>query len=352
MTVPIVLSGDQVAVGIANQTAWGTPATAPKTIQNVVSSSLGINSETFTENYAAGQRAVNPITGKSEIKVGGDVKAQATARDVLMQMAYILGSETVGTVGANSIYPRTLHEADTAPPITGWSQVGGAALNSILKYTDGRMSKWSLDISRTDQVAKTAYTLVALSAMTAASIPTATYVDKLVPFELCDLVGSLVFGGAHGGAALTNSQLTNLSFAIDCPDEPYLGELPTPSFMIQKSLTMSFAATVLATAESMQLFNLIHFGTASPSAGQAPISTQYQGALSFALLHGAAGTLEDVAVSCPAVNYNITNAIEGSAEGQAVELSIAGTVALGVGQSYQITVLGHNLDSAAYIAVA
>lgn len=349
MTVGVAIESSAFSLWGAKQTGRGTAATTADKYLRQTDGGIEINRAFGNEQYGDGARFSNAVDFTDTIQGGGEPVVQMQPGAGSWLCAQYLGTDTIA--GAGPTYTHTLTPANAGGRwCTFWKKVGVAVGPVRQKFNDTRISQLVLTASAGAKVFHATPTLMSVDpGEVFTSDPVKTDDDASnatdYPFLWTEAAGTWNFdGGGAGAIADVNEFNLTMNDALDA----WYGDNVTPATLVPGRGVVTVSATLGLTDQTLPKFNLIHYGTASPTVGTKPVKTIYSGSLDFKFTRGSAGTLREFRTEVFKINYSPGDlAISGQADGGAVTIALAGEARI-TGANPMVRLTGTTTDSLAY----
>jgi hypothetical protein len=322
---------------VARQTDKDTPAVTA--IKRLRQTGGGMNPARTdgSENPIDGNRFANPTDFVETIIGQGNPTAQMGPGDGAYLCYLMAGQESVGAAVAG-VYPHTIAFTQAAQSfwVTFWKRVG---VSPVLRqqFNASRITSLRIEGSSANKVVKITPTFTSLDAGKTFDTDPVKAVDTDKPFLYTEAEGTFningtIIRGHSSFAAVIGDALA-----------PWYGDSVRPHDLTTGQGAVAVEnITLLVDTAGFALYNTIIYGTATPSAGTAPVSTIGTGSYTFTLTRGAGATLRSFQVTLPDVHWTPDMAIEGNPDGGAVEITL-GAEARG---TTPLTVVANNTDAA------
>lgn len=342
---PIETTAAVIAIG--KQSGLDSPAASPFMTLRHTSGGVRVETETYKQHHSDGQRAGAPLTGKTSIIGRGTISCQAGARELGYMLRAILGSDTVSGPDLDGIYTHTITDSNGISLYTIWEQVGTGSLARVVRHENCRIMRVRADLlPSTKGPIALEFDVVSLNPeKVVASIPAATATGSSTPYDFADLTGTVAIAGVNGGAGLAN--VDGLYFEVSDSSEARVpGDRVRAVAFMPGRIEANVAGSLIFDADAMELYNLIHYGTASPAVGDEPVAAQFSADVSATLAVGTGATLEQAAFTINSVNLETDAEVFANPDGGEILLPFSG-VATDPTSILDLVVKRAN-DSAAY----
>lgn len=324
---------------LGKQSAKGSPNTSPGKRMVHVAGGLNWQREDGSENYSDGTKYGTSSDWVNTLLGSGEPGIEATPIESAYLWWLFSGAETIvnnGAVVGPPAIPATTRHVYT-PSLgkgfwfTAFTKVG--ASNVIRQqHNDCLITKIVMESSTANKPLRITPTIVSLDpGYPYTSDPTATLPTERT-FLHTDL--AVAQGGATDGSLALNGTtfrgVTQYTFTVDDAWTPQYGDNYRPYDLSQGTPTVAVSATLLLDADALALWNTLAYGSSTPAAGTAPLTTPGANG-SFAATSrqrsssGASNGLQcDIAI--PSVKWTVPPAPEPNPDGGATEIVLAGAM--------------------------
>lgn len=313
----------------------------------LIDGGLSPKSESAMRRFLDGKRFGKRVHFKKQTMVGGEITLLATPEALAFVESCIHTNDTV--TGASAPYTHALDSnADDSNWLTFVQRIGVDGSGAVLrdKFTDCRITGYTIEGSGSgsDDPVTIQATVIGLSiatAQTADPTPTDDPDDESQPYVWSDIAGTVEVDSS------TFRNVSQLSLSVSTAEEIYFSDDITGYDIVSGEPSIDFAATFLVDSDGLELWNKVHYGTATPAEGDGISKDELTGALSWSWSYGATAALRSATYYLNNVVLNTDSEIFPSPEGGAAEIAIAGTCEEGDG-SPAMSVEHKNTDSYAY----
>jgi hypothetical protein len=313
-------------MGVGAQTAQGTAATNPDImLRGVTNATISPASETVSEPSGGDSRKYrDDVTVKA--KIGGNVGTpafQATPTAITYFLAK-LGNVVKTGSGVTKTY--TITASDDAPePLTFFKGVGRTTKVSQL-FVDSRVTQLDLNLGLQQRIGRLSAAIMSLKPGVNAD-PTATLtpvIDDLhsIPFVFSDLRGSLQIPEIGSTHRVSDVRVTWTDSVSD-----YQGDRLYSEEFVEGFGSVVLSGTVLLDQDTIDLLNLIWYGTTSPAVGATISESIYMTSspVSLKLSRGSGDTEESVEITLDRSQFEVAVELAGNPEGGVIELPFTAT---------------------------
>lgn len=259
----VAIAGNQADIGLAIQSAKGTPATAAafrtyltggglapvRTIEDVAETTAGrLRNDSFVA------------------MIGGEIGSPAFAiRPNIIGIALYAAMGAKAVTGASDPYTHTFTLSAFQPYVTAWMRLGALASGGLYsKFSDAKVT--NLTISST-----AGGIMTATMGLVAAGIQSKSAAETTVAVET-----GATFLHAHGSGALkvegtAVSTIESFELSIGLGSNAIQGDSVTPAEVTEGLQDITITTTELI--QDFALFNRMVYGTASPTDGAVPVAS-------------------------------------------------------------------------------
>jgi hypothetical protein len=349
VTVGVAIESSAFALWAGKQTARGTPvATADKLLRQT-DGGFGINRAFGNEQYGDGARFSNAVDFTDTVVGGGEPVIQAQPGAGAWLVAQTLGTDTL--TGAGPTYTHTLTPANAGGRwLTVWKKVGVAVGPVRQKHNDTRVSQLALTCGAGQKVLHLTPTFMSVDpgeVFTSDPVKTDDDASNATDYPFIWTEATALWN-IDGGGAGAIADVNELNLTINDNLDAWYGDDIRPATIVPGRGVVTMSLTLGVTDQVLPKFNLVHYGTASPTAGTKPVKTIYSGSLDVTFTRGSAGTLRSWRLEVFKINYSPSDLnIEGAADGGALTIGLAGEARIS-GANPMVRLTAVNTDSAAY----
>ena len=328
-----LLEPNYYGLWVGKQTAKGTPNTTPAKRPIMVGGNLNAPRDDGSENYSdltkygASTDWVNSLLGSGELGI------QATPTELAYFLWLFHGAETVTAVTGPPASSRHRFVPSTGMGhwFTAMLRVGSTVLRRQ-QFNDCLVTRWSLEASSANKAARFTPRILSLDPGEVFAADPVAGLPAERPFLHTDL--SVNAGAATDGKleldGTTYRGVTQFSMTVDDAYEPVFGDDTRPYDFTQGTPSVAVGATLLLDSAALQRFNVLYYGTASPTAGTKPLrAIPALGAFKATLRQrdtaGAFNGLELVA-DVPGVKWTLPEAPAPNPDGGTTELPLTGSM--------------------------
>lgn len=278
-------------------------------------------SESAARNYLDGKRFGKKVSFKKQTMVGGDVTILATPEAMAFVESCIHTNDSV--TGSSAPYTHSLSSnADDSNWLTFVQRIGTGSTILRDKFVDCRVVGYEIEGSAgSDDPVTVTFSVVGLTVETAQSAdptPLDDPSDEGEPYVWTDITGSVEIDSQQF------SNISQLSLSVSTGEELYFSDDITAYDIVSGEPAIEMAGTFLVDDDGLDLWNQVHYGTATPSEGDGISTSEFQGAVEWAWSYGASSSLRSATYTLNSVIINSDSEITPSPEGGAAEISVAG----------------------------
>lgn len=307
---------------VAKQNTKGTAASDMRKQLPLIEGGLSPMSESATRRWLDGKRFGKKISFKKQTMVGGEVTILATPEALAFVESCIHDNDTIDS-GTPNIHTLT-SAADESPWLTFIQRVGTGSDLLRDKFVDCRLVSYEINGSAgSDDPVTITCSIIGLSVETAQAAdptPLDDPNDEGEPYVWTDITGSI----EANSISLPN--VSQLSLSVSTGEELYFADDITAHDIIQGEPEISMAATLLVDSTGLGIWNLINYGTPTPSQGDMISTEELVADVEWAWSYGTAPNDRSATYTLPNVTITSDSEMTPSPEGGALELSIAGMV--------------------------
>jgi hypothetical protein len=312
----------------AKQTAKGSPAATASKQYRQVAGDFAVNREDGSENYSDLDRFGDTADFVNTLIGQGNPTIQATPKELAHLCWLFFGTEVfTAAVGGTSPAKHVFEPgASTSFWATFWKRVG---VSDVVrhKFNDCKLSALRFEGSSANKIVKVMPTILSLDPgeivaadPTGATIP--DHSDANRPFLFTEGAGAFTIdGSAFTGAS-------QFALTIDNGDAPYYGDDVVPINTTPGNPTITLESiTMVLDAASLQRYNSIIYGSATPAPGAKPIKTlPALGSYGFTIQRGTLNNRVQFKVEIPQVKWSPDLAIPPNPDGGPVEIALTGAM--------------------------
>ena len=349
MTVGVAIESSAFTLWAGKQTARGTPVAAADKLLRQADGGLGIARNFGNEQYGDGARFSNAVDFTDTVMGSGEPVVQMQPGAGAWLVAQSLGTDTL--TGAGPTYTHTLTPANAGGRwLTVWKKVGVAVGPVRQKFNDTRIGQLALSCSAGSKVMHGTASLLSVDpgeVFTTDPVRTDDDASNATDYPFLWTEATALWN-IDGGGAGAIADVNEWNLTINDNLDAWYGDDIRPATLVPGRGVVTLSLTLGVTDQVLPKFNLVHYGTASPTSGTKPVKTIYSGSLDVTFTRGSAGTLRSLRVEVPKVNYSPGDlTIEGQADGGAITIGLAGEARI-TGANPMVRVTAVNTDSAAY----
>jgi hypothetical protein len=323
------------ALWVAKQTAKGTPATSATKRPVFVGGDLQIQRADGSEPFSTLTR-FNSATDFVDTLTGGGEPAIQGHADMVAYLAWLFcGQETV--TGVADPWTHVAQPGTSGPFYSTWWKRIGAAVGPVReKYNDAIIGQLTMEGSQGQKVLHVNPALLV-------GDPGITFaVDPTVALPTTD---PLLFTEAVGTFSVDGTVYKVSSFQLVANENrsPYYGDDVVPVDFPPGAPTVTISLTLLVDTAGLAEYNKRYYGTASPSAGSAPIHVPdalgvFTSKFTKKDVSGPVSPERSVQIDAAGVKWTPDVAIAANPAGGATEITLAGECRLvGVNPLFKVT---------------
>ena len=315
------LRRDAGALWVGKQTAKGVAAADMQKRLPLIEGGLSPMSESAARRFLDGKRFGKKVSFKKQTMVGGELTLLATPEALAFVESCIHTNDAV--TGSNVPYTHAMSsDADDSNWLTFVQRIGTGTTLLRDKFVDCRVVSYQIEGSAgSDDPVTVSVNVIGLSVETAQSAdptPLDDPNDESEPYVWTDIAGELEINSAQF------SNVSQLSLSVSTGEELYFSDDIKAYDIISGEPSIEFAGTFLVDDDGLDLWNQVHFGTATPAEGDGISSTELKGDVTWNWSYGAASALRSATYTLNNVTMNSDSEITPSPEGGAAEIAIAG----------------------------
>lgn len=342
----MALRRDAGALWVGIQSGKGVAASTMQKRLPLIDGGLSPKSSSAMRRWLDGKRFGKKVSFKKQTMVGGEVTILATPEALAYCESLVHTSDTA-TGPTSGVYTHTLSSAaDDSAWLTFIQRIGTGSTVLRDKFVDCRVVGYEIEGSAgSDDPVTIKLSIIGLSVETAqAADPTPDDEpnDESEPYVWTDIAGSLEIDGD------TFRNVSQLNLSVSTGEELYFSDDVSAYDIISGEPSIEVAATVLVDDDGLELWNKVHYGTASPSTGAGISTEELKGSLAWAWSYGASATLRSASYTLANVTLNSDSEITPSPEGGSAEISLAGAAEEGDDGSDALSCEHKNTDGYAY----
>ena len=276
--------------------------------------------------------------------IGGEITLLATPEALAFVESCIHNNDTLSAGSPNS---HTLTSAaDSSPWLTFIQRVGTGTDVLRDKFVDCRIVSYEINGSAgSDDPVTITCSVIGLTIETAQAAdpsPSDNPNSESEPYVWTDVAGQLTIDSD------SFPNVSQISLSVSTGEELYFADNITAHDVIQGEPEISMAATLLVDSDGLELWNKLHYGTASPAAGAGISKDELKGAVDWKWTYGSSTALREADYSLSNVTLTSDSEMTPSPEGGALELSVAGMVEEADNGTAALTVVHKNSDGTVY----
>lgn len=249
----------------AKQTAKGTVATtATKRGRKVAGTMIGTNVAYGSEDFSDGNRFATASDFVDTIEGGGAPAIQAQSGPFAHLAWLMLGAETV--TGTDVPYTHVITPGAQSAWTTWWTRLG-SSLVMRKRHADCRISQLVLEGSSGQKVLRATPTIMSLDPGEIIAADPAVADDGTEPLNYNECEGTFTVNGTviRGHSAFTITITDDLTI--------FRGDSPRGIDMAPGRGNITLASTILLDTDGLAQYNLLRYGTTTPTAGTKPVTT-------------------------------------------------------------------------------
>lgn len=320
-----VVESNIYALWAAKQTAKGSPVADTGAVKRFrqVAGDLNVARADGSENFSDLDRFGDAADFIDTLIGNGNPTIQATPNEVAYLNWLFFGAEVFTAKSAGVSPPKYVFEpgVNTGFWATFWKRVGRSQVDRK-KFNDCKLTALRFEGSSANKIVKVIPTILSLDpGQVKSADPTGSAaMPTQDPFLYTEGEGLFVVDG------VTLRGHSQFAIVIDNADTPYYGDSVVPLDVSPGNARISLESiTMLLDDQSIQRYNNIIYGTASPVADTKPIKTQPTlGSYQFELTRGATDARVSFKVEVPKVRWTPDLAIPPNPDGGPVEIALTG----------------------------
>lgn len=311
----------------------------------LIEGGLSPMSQSAARRYLDGKRFGKKISFKQQTMVGGDVTVLATPEALAFVESCIHTNDSV--TGGSVPYTHAMSsDADDSNWLTFVQRIGTGSTVLRDKFVDCRVVSYEIEGSAgSDDPVTITFSVIGLTVETAQSAdptPLDDPSDEGEPYVWTDITGSVEIDSQQF------SNISQLSLSVATGEELYFSDDITAYDIVSGEPSIEMAGTFLVDDDGLDLWNLVHYGTATPSEGDGISSTEFEGSVEWSWSYGATAALRSASYTLNSVIINSDSEITPSPEGGAAEISVAGVAEQAANGDPALEIEHKNSDSGDY----
>jgi hypothetical protein len=341
----MALRRDAGALWVGKQTAKGVEAADMQKRLPLIEGGLSPMSESAARRYLDGKRFGKKVSFKKQTMVGGDVTILATPEALAYIESCIHTNDSV--TGSSAPYTHAMSsDADDSNWLTFVQRIGTGSTVLRDKFVDCRVVGYEIEGSAgSDDPVTVTFSVIGLT------VETAQAADPTPLDDPNDEGEAYVWTDITGSVQIDSQQFSNISqlnLSVSTGEELYFSDDITAYDIISGEPAIEMAGTFLVDDDGLDLWNLIQYGSATPSEGDGISSEEFQGSVEWSWSYGATAALRSATYTLNNVTLNSDSEITPSPEGGAAEISVAGVAEEASDGSPALEIEHKNTDSDDY----
>ena len=317
----MALRRDAGALWVGKQTAKGVEAADMQKRLPLIEGGLSPMSESAARRFLDGKRFGKKVSFKKQTMVGGEITLLATPEALAFVESCIHTNDSV--TGSSAPYTHAMSsDADDSSWLTFIQRIGTGSTLLRDKFVDCRVVSYSIEGSAgSDDPVTVTVSVIGLSVETAQSAdptPLDDPNDESEAYVWTDIAGELEINSAQF------SNVSQLSLSVATGEELYFSDDIKAYDIISGEPSIEFAGTFLVDDDGLDLWNQVHYGSATPSEGDGISSAELKGDVTWNWSYGVSSALRSATYTLNNVTMNSDSEITPSPEGGAAEIAIAG----------------------------